>query len=220
MGGSVDPTEARFASLENGHKEIIAQIAALTKALAGQGGSGGEEGSSNTDDADKDDDKSKTDDEGNPFAKKDDEEKDDKKSKTSDSAALETGYQALIADAEVLVPGFRVSTFDAKAKRSVTIDAMCNTRRKALDSCYSTAEGKVLIDSVSGVKTIDTMTMDCASVGVLFRAAAGAKRLLNNRAATGDANRMGQQGDPAKKSNVPTSLAELNKRNREYYAKH
>jgi hypothetical protein len=220
MGGSVDPTEARFASLENGHKEIIAQIAALTKALAGQGGSGGEEGSSNTDDADKDDDKSKTDDEGNPFAKKDDDKEDDKKGKTNDSAALETGYQALIADAEVLVPGFRVSTFDAKAKRSVTIDAMCNTRRKALDSCYSTAEGKVLIDSVSGVKTIDTMTMDCASVGVLFRAAAGAKRLLNNRSNTGDANRMGQQGDPAKKSNVPTSLAELNKRNREYYAKH
>lgn len=213
-----DATEARFASLENGHKEIIAQLATITKALAGQGGSGGE----STGDDDKDDDEGKTDDEGNPFAKKDDEKDDDKdgKGKTKDSAALETGYQALIADAEVLVPGFRVSTFDAKAKRKVTVDTMCNTRRKALDACYATAEGKALVDGVSGVKTIDTATMDCGSVAVLFRAAAGAKRLLNNRAATEDANRMGQQTNQGNKSKAPQTIAELNKRNREYYATH
>jgi len=216
MGGGPDAGnyEARFASLENGHKEIITQLAAITQALASEGGSGGEA----TGDEKKDD-EGKTDDEGNPFAKKADEEAD--KTKTKDSAALETGYQALIADAEVLVPGFRVSTFDAKAKRSATIDTMCNTRRKALDACYATAEGKALVDGISGVKTIDTATMDCASVGVLFRAAAGAKRLLNNSNATRDANRMGQQGDPnAKKSKAPQTIAELNKQNREYYATH
>jgi hypothetical protein len=217
MNGNEGNNEARFASLENGHKEIIAQLAAITKQLAGQGGSGGEQ----TGDEETDPEEGKTDDEGNPFAKKDDEEddkdKNKEKSKTGDSAALATSYQALIADAEVLVPGFRVSTFDAKAKRKSTVDAMCNTRRKALDAVYATSDGKVLIDSVSGVKTIDTATMDCAAVGTLFRAAAGAKRLLNNSNATRDASHMGMQRQDNKPKS-PQSLADLNKFNREFYA--
>lgn len=214
-GGAADPNEARFVSLENGHKEILAQIAALTAALSGKGGSGGSD---------------PTGDDGNPFAaKKDDEKKeekktddagkeeeDDDKGKTKDSAALETSYQETLAGCEILVPGFSMPTFDSKSKRVVTIDRMCQARRKALDAFSASGEGAAIMHSVSGVKTLDMAGMECPAVATLFRATVGAKSLLNNSAATQDAGRMGQQRQEAKKG--PSSLADLNKMNREYYA--
>lgn len=219
-----DKNEARFAALENGHKEIIAQIAALTAAVSGKGGSGGNDPSGKTDPDDPD---AETRDE-NPFAKKEEgeEKKDDKgeKGKTNDSAALEGSYKETLSGCEVLVPGFRMPTFDGKAKRTTTIDAMCNARRKALDAFTATTEGASIVESVAGVKTVDTIGMACPAVAVLFRAAVGAKKLLNNGNATRDASRMGtgagagNGGQPLKKG--PTSLADLNKMNREHYAKH
>jgi hypothetical protein len=213
--------EARFAALENGHKEILAQIAALTAAVSGKGGSGGEDPTGKT--GDEEDPDAETKDE-NPFAKKDEEgeKKDDKdKGKTNDSAALEGSYKETLAGCEVLVPGFRMPTFDGKAKRTATIDAMCNARRKALDAFSATTEGAALVESIAGVKTVDTIGMACPQVAVLFRAAVGAKKLLNNSNATRDASRMGSgpgSGQPTKRA--PLSLAELNKLNREHYAKH
>ena len=215
-----DPNvEARFVSLENGQKEIIAQLAALTKAISGEGGAGGEDPSGDPE-GEADPEMAKDE---NPFAKKDDkdddkEEKKDPKAKTNDSAALETSYKGTLAGCEVLVPGFRVPTFDAKAKRSTTIDAMCNARRKALDAFNATTEGQQIIESVSGVKTVDTIALGCTQVATLFQAAVGAKKLLNNGNATRDANRMGAPQLPGAAKKGPTSLADLNKTYREFYA--
>lgn len=218
---TMDPAiEARFASLENGHKEIIAQLAALTAAAAGNGGAGGNDPSGGKKTGDEDpDDEEMTGDE-NPFAKKEEgeEKKDDTKGKTNDSAALETSYRDVLAGCEVLVPGFRMPTFDAKAKRSATIDAMCGARRKALDAFGATAEGQQVLESVSGVQTVDTAGLACPAVATLFRAAVGAKKLLNNGSATRDADRMGTPQQPAGGKKAPTSLAELNKIYREHYA--
>lgn len=222
--GKADPYEARFVSVENGIKELTALVQGMVTAASGKGGAGGEStGDEETDPkVDKEDKEKKTDDEGNPFAKKDDEDKDDKKekAKTGDSVALETGYAALVADAEILVPGFRVSTFDAKAQRSKTIDMMCNARRKALDTCYATADGKALLENVSGAKSLDLMSLDCGAVRTLFQAAAGAKKLLNNTRSTQDAQRMANPGNGQQQrtSTAPKSIAELNKQNREFYA--
>lgn len=217
---TMDPAiEARFASLENGHKEIIAQLAALTAAASGNGGSGGNDPSGGKTGDEKED---MTEDE-NPFAKKDDEgeEKKDAKGKTNDSAALETSYRDVLAGCEVLVPGFRMPTFDAKAKRAATIDTMCAARRKALDAFGATVEGQQVLESVSGVSSVDTAGLACPAVATLFRAAVGAKKLLNNGSATRDAGRMGlpqQQQPAAGGKKAPTSLAELNKMYREHYA--
>jgi len=209
---TLDPkTEARFASLENGHKEIIAQIAALTKALAGNGGSGGSDPNGTADEK-KDD---MTGDE-NPFAAKKDDEDKGSKGKTNDSAALETSYQDTMAGCEVLVPGFRMFTFDATATRAATIDRMCAARRKALDVFTATGEGQQIVESIAGVKTVDTAGMGCQEVAVLFRASVGAKKLLNNGNSTRDANRMATQTTTAKKG--PVSIADLNKMHREHYA--
>lgn len=217
-GSTVDPkTEARFASLENGHKEILAQIAALTAAVSGKGGSGGRDPGQTGDGTDPE--KKETMDEGNPFAKKEDdkEDKKDDKTKTGDSAALETSYRDVLSGCEVLVPGFRMPTFDSKATRATTMDSMCAARRKALDAFGATNEGSQVLESVAGVKVTDTAGMECTNVAVLFRSAVGAQKLLNNSAATRDAGRMGTQQETVKKG--PQTLADLNKTYREFYAK-
>lgn len=135
--------------------------------------------------------------------------------KTGDSAALETSYTALLADAEVLVPGFRVPTFDAKLDRKKTVDSMCAIRRKALDTVNATADGATMLNTIVGAKTVDTMSMDCKEVATLFRAAAGAKRLVNNGAATAGAHRTGDSAHAAKKG--PMSISDLQEMNRKQY---
>lgn len=221
---SGDPYEARFTSIENSVKELTAAVQSMVQAASGKGGAGG---SDPTGDAAGDkDDKEKTEDADNPFAKKDDDEDDKEKDKskdramTGDSSALANSYQALVADAEILVPGFRVSTFDAKAQRKVTVDAMCGSRRKALDTAYATQEGQILLENVAGTKNLNVAGMTCDAVATLFRAAVGAKKLLNTTRQTQDASRMGTQTQEHRSSGVsaPTSVAELNKRNREFYA--
>lgn len=108
--------------------------------------------------------------------------------KAGDSAALETGFKAVVADAEILVPGVQVPVFDAKATRKATVDSMCGTRRKALDAFGATTAGaRVLMAVNGGVATLDTAKMQCGDVASLFKAAAGAQKLLNNKSLTGDA---------------------------------
>ena len=141
------------------------------------------------------------------------------KGKTGDSAALHTAFQQTVALAEVLVPGFRVPTFDSKATRKKTVDMMCALRRRALDAVATTDDGQTLIASVSGAQTApDVATLDCATVKSLFVAAAGAKSLLNNRKATGDASRLPENNGAPAKAKAPMTLAEINAFNQKYYA--
>ena len=138
--------------------------------------------------------------------------------KARDSAALETAYTALMAKAEILVPGFRMPTFDAARKRTATVDSMCGARRKALDLAYATKDGKELVDSVAGRDvSLSLAKMDCVNIAGLFNSAAGAKKLLNNRAGTSD-GKMATVQTVAKTG--PKSIAELNEINRKYHAQH
>ncbi len=173
-GATEGGESARIGKLET----AFADLAAMVKKALGMGGAGAGEGA--TKDADE--------------ADLDPEEEEDKKMATTDSVALQTGYQAMIAHAEILIPGFRVSTFDAKMKRAATVDMMCATRRRVLDTLYATADGQALVNTVHGAEpkaTLDLAKMDCAAVAGLFKSAAGAKALLNNQRATHDAQRPG-----------------------------
>lgn len=122
-----------------------------------------------------------------------------------DSRALETGYRAIGSDAEILVPGFQLPTFDAAAPRARTVDAMCSTRRRALDAFQLTGDGARVVSSLTG-QTQDTSKMTCVEVAQLFKSSAGAMKLMNNRAHTGDArhvpNNGGNQGTPAKRMTI------------------
>lgn len=204
-----DPIEARFAQLEAMIKECMEQLKAQS-ATAAPG-----EGAPPAD--------------GTPMAQEDpepvqgdampEELEAAMQAKTNDSAALETYFRAVLADAEILVPGFRLPTFDTKAKRKITIDAMCNTRRSVLKQLGATTDGSAFLTGLS----IDARTFEtakCADVAVAFRTAAGAKRLLNNHAGTRDDGRMGDPNANAAKSKAPRTLAELNKLHREFYTTH
>lgn len=140
---------------------------------------------------------------------------------TQDSAALKTGYQQLTADAEVLVPGFRMPTFDAAATRAATISSMCGTRRTVLSQCMATTDGAALLTqllpAVVPTGTHDIATMDCAAVGTLFAVAASTRRAVNNAKATAGSQQAPVADGSARKSG-PRTPADINKANADFWA--
>lgn len=185
--GADDPTEARFQAIEASHAQIVEQLAALTKLIQGDSTAPEQKVTDPEESGTKDenlDGNTDPEDDSKTLDGEDEDMDDDKKdtvTMTNDSAALHTAYQRVLADCEILVPGFRMPTFDSKAKRKATVDALCSARRRALDIVYATADGAKMVDTVNGGRALKLQTMDCASVAVLFKAAAGAKRLLNNQ---------------------------------------
>jgi hypothetical protein len=176
-----DPMEARVQALETLVKGMAEQVQMLCDAAAGTAGETQEDPDTLPDDMQEPASEMPppTKDGGKEMMVK------DGKKMTADSAALERSYAALISDAEVLVPGFRVSTFDSRAVRKVTMDTMCAMRTRVLSHFHSTADGKAVIDNITGGE-FDPATASCAAAAVVFRAAAGAKRMLNNASATRD----------------------------------
>ena len=199
-----DPVEARFAALEASVEEIKQLLAAQNEPAAPAGGEppapapGGEK------------------EEVSAFDALPEEVEEAMKSKTNDSLALETSFKAVLSDAEVLVPGFRLPTFDSKAKRKSTLDAMCQVRRNVLTHLGTTNDGAALLAAVGGDK-LDMSKATCVDVASTFRAAAGSRRLLNNSMGTRDANHLPQ---PTKKAGAITSLADLNKLHASIHATH
>lgn len=207
-----DPVEARFAALEQGLAEITQQLSSIAEQM-GAGGA-----ATPADLTDDDVDGEMLDDSGDDDDDDDagDAGEDDPKSKTGDSQALAAGFKQLTADAEILVPGFRAPTFDSKRSRRFTVDGMCSLRRKVTDHLYATAEGKVLLETVSG-GTVKLAGMPCPALAALFKSAAGAKRLMNNAAGTRDAR---TAPGPGVKAPVIRSLADLNKLHAAFHTKH
>ena len=210
-GGEADPTgaEDRLTALETGFATVVeslAEIATSIKTIDEAVKAGPLAAKTGDETSYKDDDES---DEAKAWREK-------MKKKTGDRAALETGYQALMAQAEVLVPGFRTPTFDAAAVRATTIDRMCQTRKTVLGVLDATEPGKALLDAVDGTKTRDFATMDCADAAVLFKAAAAAKALGNNRQAIGDSKHVPVLDKPVGGAKMPTA-AEINEANKKFW---
>jgi len=134
--------------------------------------------------------------------------------KTRDSAALATSYTQMLAQAEILVPGFKVPTFDATYSRAKTVDRMCATRRKVLDTAYGTPEGKLLIEGVNGGQPFDCIGIDCVATATLFKAAAAAKATANNTTATRDSQRV---PTPVPAGPVNKTIAEINAANKAFW---
>lgn len=198
--GAARTSDARLDALESGMAQILA---ALTK---GKGKDAEAEPKVEPKDDKKTDDQEYEDDDESDEAiawrkkrdeakekKTDDEagsddgkEKETKDGKARDSAALATSYSEMIAQAEVLVPGFKVPTFDAACPRAKTVERMCAVRRKALDQAYGTADGKLVIEAANGGKPFDCVSMDCAATATLFKAAVAGKAAANNAQATRD----------------------------------
>lgn len=202
-----DDVGARLDALEAGHKDLGAKLDQILSKLGGTGdasGEGGEgEGSGEEEEVKATD--------GMP-----EEVEAAMKAKTGDSAALQTCFKAVVADAEVLVPGFRLPTYDSKASRKKTLDSICQFRRGVLGHVAMTADGADFLATVNGGSAPALDKMSCAAAAALFRSAAAARRALNNRSATGDSgalpNKPGSKDRPTVRS-----IADLNAMNRKYH---
>lgn len=142
------------------------------------------------------------------------------KAVTGDSSALANDWRRLLSDANILVPGFRLPTFDAKAKRAATIDAMCSARRSALRTAYATADGATMLHTLSGMNDLNLEKLPCGEVKGLFTAAVGAKKLANNRSATADANRLPAGFQNEREATVVVGAMQTPAQLNDFYAKH
>lgn len=196
-----DPTESRFSALEQGLASLLTAVTAIQQAISGGGagesqdedqGAGGDPTGHGEPDGDEPGSAAQA--PGNSPMAYDDLPEDlaetmaeetgktkDAARKVRDSAVLADSYKETLAKCEILVPGFRMPTFDAKAKPVNTLKQICLARKKCLDSVYSTQKGKQLIDSVSTARTFDSSVMSCAQLRGVFVAAAGAQAMLNNQ---------------------------------------
>lgn len=191
-------------------KKVMDAIGAIGERLTKLEGAG-----SATADADGDEDEDEG--EGESTADADgDEDEDDKKGKTKtgdgktvtrDSKGLASIHQDTAARAEILSPGIKVPTFDAKADRTKTRDALCAFRRKALDKAYATDEGKAAIEPLLAGKTLDTKKLTCDAATILFTAASENMKAVNRAASTGTGKIRANDTGAVK---VPT-IADMNK---------
>lgn len=213
--GGGDPMEARVAALEQGMQAIQGTLQQLAEAVGKMtGGTPDADPDLDPDDPDADPATTPAKDDGGQV---DPEGADLMTSKTGDSTALATSFQQLLADAEILVPGLRVPTFDAKAKRKTTVDTMCSLRRKALTAAMNTRDGAALIEAAAGPKC-DVDAMTCQQAASVFRAAVTARKIINNASATRDAGKLPNVTTGVQPAKVRT-IDDINKANAEFWAK-
>jgi hypothetical protein len=103
-------------------------------------------------------------------------------SSTNDSKAVLAEFQETVSLAEILAPGLKLPTHDAKASPKAVRDTLCVLRRRALAKAYTTDAGREVIEKLAGKGRPDFTKMTCDAASILFRGAAGAVREKNNPA--------------------------------------
>lgn len=89
--------------------------------------------------------------------------KDDVPAATNDSASLSAEFQDAKARAEILAPGVKLPTFDAKAEGKKTADAICVLRRRALRAALDNSNAD-LVRTIVGDADVSKMTCDAAKM--------------------------------------------------------
>ncbi|KAB0593111.1 DUF2213 domain-containing protein [Cupriavidus gilardii] len=169
----------------------------------------------------KDSEKEKTDDEG--------EDDDEGKSKTGDEGDLteaETAAKLSEEDvdlytgdaaasipsrAEILAPGVKLPTLDAKMTTKDRAAALCKCQRKALDLAYQTEAGKKAISPFLGGKTADFSKLPPALVHAAFMGASEMVKAQNNAGASRGAA-------PTRDFSKVKTVADINAANRKFWA--
>ncbi|MFV7500455.1 DUF2213 domain-containing protein [Acinetobacter pittii] len=115
--------------------------------------------------------------------------------------------QEVLSRAEVLVPGFKMPTFDSANNGQ----AVLNTKRNVLKQAYATADGQKAIKPFVGA-TPNFDTMPAYTVDAAFIGASELLKQQNNAAGVRSGISTRDFG------RAPMTPAEMNKRNREYWA--
>jgi hypothetical protein len=105
----------------------------------------------------------------------------DTAAKMKDSALLTDSYERVKAVAEILAPGIRIPTFDAKLAPKKGFEVICGLRRSALDLAYGQAETRGYIEEILAGRAFDSKAMSCRDTRSLFSAVGAMKRGANNR---------------------------------------
>lgn len=134
--------------------------------------------------------------------------------KTRDSAGMKNIWQDVMAKAEILVPGVRLPTFDAKAKALDTTAALCLFRKRVLKRAITadSATAKFVKDAAGRQIVPEKLTCDAARV--IFNASSAIAGAANNSGGgsgyrTSDHNNV----DP-----TPKTVADMNKKHRDFWA--
>jgi hypothetical protein len=109
------------------------------------------------------------------------EKKDDEKKSTSDSASFRDEFQDAKARAEILAPGVKLPTFDAKSDSKKTADSLCVLRRRALRASLENGNADT-VRIITG--DADVSKMDCAAAKMAFHAASELVKQKNKSAKT------------------------------------
>lgn len=88
--------------------------------------------------------------------------------KTGDSTALRDEFQDALSRAEIIAPGVKLPTFDAKTARKRTADAICVLRRRALRAALDNDNAES-VQAVTGGADISKLSCDAARA--MFNAA-------------------------------------------------
>jgi len=168
LAQSVSSIGERLAKLEGGTKDSDEEKKDETK-----------------DDVPADEDDPDADPDTNDSEPDDKDDKDDKKS-TKDSASFKDEFQDAKARAEILAPGVKLPTFDAKLDAKKTADAICVLRRRALRTAL-TNDNASLVKSIVG--DADVAKMPCGMAAMAFNAASELVKQKNmaSKTATADA---------------------------------
>lgn len=148
----------------------------------------------------------------------------DRARKATDSQYLGESFQETIALAEVITPGIHVPTFDSAAKPVKTFRDICALRAKALELGNSDPAVNAMILKARGGRELVTDSlkkMPCSEVKTLFFAVGAMKKAANAADATKGSkdNGNGNRGTAAAAGGSPMSIAELNKKNADFYAR-
>ena len=142
----------------------------------------------------------------------------DARTVTQDSSGMRTSFVHMLSQAEILMPGIQLATFDAAAKPTTTSGAMCSFKRKTLTASYGTDKGKAAIDAVLGAskpKSFHDASFSCDSVNLTFNAAATLVGQQNSGMA--HQPRFGNSGQLNGFSKGAPSIGDINKRNNDFY---
>jgi hypothetical protein len=127
-----------------------------------------------------------------------------------DSAALVAAFADTLARAEILVPGVKPPTLDAKTDPKQTQDAICAFQKKVVQQAATGDHKELIAPLVAGVK-FENMTCDAARI--LFTSASELVRRANNGRVAATA---GSFRDRSTGPEVPTPRT-LNEINRKRY---
>lgn len=159
----------------------------------------------------------------------DEDEDDEEKAKTGDEGDLTEAETAAKLDesdvdlytrdaaasipsrAEILAPGIKLPTLDAKMTTKDRAAALCKCQRKALDLAYQTEAGKKAIAPFLGSKTADFEKLPAALVHAAFMGASELVKAQNNASASRGAT-------PTRDFGKAKTVADINAANRKFWA--